>query len=762
MTDGRAAQRWRYAVFTGAGTATALVIALALQVDTFFAPMIAFRALYPYALWSWRRILRCVWICTAAVVLTLSFGSVLLQVPWLLLPCTFAVTAAALYAIPLSSSLLEALAVLPPMLRIVYVGVFHPSAMGTVALSMWSAYAIGIGTAAVFGHLFSPAHPRAQLAAALAASFDRSRTRLRTAGTRFRDLARAPEPISLPTDSDLTARLQLLDHVRQEGVAHAEERALLALMTTAERAETAVRIAEALAAQPIGTTYRPLIDQELGDLLAALDTALARFAAAAQRVFAPAAADAAPWPDVLGALAALEARQLALRHGGAFAAVRVAEGAHVNGFVDQLRALTQAVRISPDELERMAGGDPVHRAAEPPPAHRLRFDPYAARFSLKAALATMIALQIPLAAHVDALFSLVIAPVLVAQSSYGATIERAPQRLLGVLIGGVLALLTMVLVMVNTDDITVWALVFFAVIAGCTGYIMSSPRAAYVGTQIAITYMFVTVTGEPTTDVGLALWRAVGNFVGGVVIVGTFRLVAPDYAGRQLIARLADLLADVLALLPAPDERPTALRRALAIHRDIGQAVADLLRLVAEARIEGELSGIDPAAAVEAAGLAQRIAYRAVAIARTRELVTTPALPPEVGTAWADARRAVRAHVERVRAVLIARHTLASPGTRRYRAACAAAVAAAAAPRPDLARAFGALVDAIDRVRPTALADWPAAATGSLFSQIEHIRRIVDLLPALESRAVTVCVPREENPAPLPVSALSSPAVPGG
>ena len=112
----------------------------------------------------------------------------------LLLP----VVSAVLYVIPVSSLFLEALAVLPPMTRTLYVGIFHPEQMGDVALSMWSAYVIGIGTATVVGRVIVPEHPRDELAAALAASFRRTRERLRDAGERFRDSAQRPARPQLP------------------------------------------------------------------------------------------------------------------------------------------------------------------------------------------------------------------------------------------------------------------------------------------------------------------------------------------------------------------------------------------------------------------------------------------------------------------------------------------------------------------------------------------------------------------------------------
>jgi len=556
--------RWRYAAFVGAGCTTALVIALTLQVDTFFAPLLTFTAMQPHTLSSWGRMARCIWISAVAVILAMIFGGVLLQVPWLLLPCLFAVVSAVIYSIPLSSGLLEALAILPPMLRTLYTGVFAPQEMGHVALSMWAACAIGVTTATVYGRFLSPAHPRQELATLLAAALARSRTRLALAGACFRNLSQPARSLPPPAPSELPARLQLLDRARQQGISRSDTRALLALMTTVERSEAAVAVADALACQPAGSTYRSLIDAEVAVLLGALDRALAGYEREAERLAADAEADREPpWPDVLGALGVLEDHQLALRRAGAFAPIGIDETAHVNGFVGQLRTLSYTVRVSPHELEAMAAGDPLEGEAERIPGSSLRFDPYAARFALKCGLATVIAFQIPIAAGVPDLFSLIVAPFLVAQTSYGATIVKAPLRLLGVVIGGVVALLSMIAVMVNSNDVGIWAATVFAVTAGCMAMVLRGPHAAFVFTQVVITFLFVTVASGPNVDVSLALWRAFGNFIGAVLIVTTFRFVAPDYAGRQLIARLRDLLGDVLALLPPAGAcaAPQPLRR---------------------------------------------------------------------------------------------------------------------------------------------------------------------------------------------------------
>ena len=50
--------------------------------------------------------------------------------------------------------------------------------------------------------------------------------------------------------------------------------------------------------------------------------------------------------------------------------------------------------------------------------------------------------------------------------------------------------------------------------------------------------------------------------------------------------------------------------------------------------------------------------------------------------------------------------------------------------RPDLSDALSALERTIDAARATELADWPPATRGALVAEIEHLRRVVELLPS--------------------------------
>jgi hypothetical protein len=90
--------------------------------------------------------------------------------------------------------------------------------------------------------------------------------------------------------------------------------------------------------------------------------------------------------------------------------------------------------------------------------------------------------------------------------------------------------------------------------------------------------------------------------------------------------------------------------------------------------------------------------------------------------------------------MLEARHTMARPGSRGYREACAAAVAVAVQPRPNLSDALSTFERTVDAARATELAEWPPATRGAL--QIEHRRRVVELLPLFRDYLEQTILPR--------------------
>src|SRR4029077_8495919 len=247
------------------------------------------------------------------------------------------------------------------------------------------------------------------------------------------------------------------------------------------------------------------------------------------------------WPDYRGAIAALEARQLAVRETAASTHVDVAEEANTAAFVRTLVDLADSLHASPAYLrERVVG------RTEAPTVAPQRFDYYAARYGVRVGPATRISYLIATVADTVGLFNILWHPAFLAVSSYGATIRRAGTRFVGTLIGCLVAIVTTIAVMPNLSELPALALVLFAVTVPSAYLALGGPRFSYVGVQIVVAFAIVALAEQAHMDVRSPLWRVYGTLLGSAALFLAFRFVAPDYAGRQLIARFADALREML------------------------------------------------------------------------------------------------------------------------------------------------------------------------------------------------------------------------
>jgi uncharacterized membrane protein YccC len=732
--------RWRSALIVAGGSTLALSLALFLQFATFPAPLMAFKGLLPSVVHSGSLLaLRLVAIAGGAILAT-NLTGIAVQTPWLLVPGFFVTLALITYLVPIRQNPIAGYCLALTIAGVVYTGVFAPRAIGRTALTMAIGFTIGTLVAAGFAFLRALPPPRERLASALAAHFTALREQLAAAGARFRAAAAPVAPADRVPLSALAAHLQLLGLVRMQHLDAELERAFLALITAAERVALFVELAAHGADRPGARTLRRALDAELGALLAGLDTALARYAAVAAT---PTAAielgrrPTEPWPDLAALVAALHAREQALaRTPAAVAGVDVDESAAFHAFAQALGGIAEVLHAPPEAHEALPPepGPPPPRRLLPP------FDPYAALFAMKIALATTVALIIGVAVHAPALETVVLNPLILAQGSYGATLRKTWLRLAGVLLGGFLAVLAVIGLMPNTGDPTGWLVVFFAVMVPCAYLSLGGEALSYLGLQIAVTFMIILVADAPVTDPRQALWRFLGTVVGALVLFGVFQVVVPDYAGRQLVSRFADLLRLLLAGHPPLGEPMPATARARALGDQITAGLADVLRLAEEARYEGAASGVDRDAAVQAVGILRRIAHR-LALARRARRVARPPLPPAAVAAQHALDAGVRTRLQRLLAMCSARHHRARTDSARHRAARAAARVAAAAPRPDLAAPLAAFVAAADTQRHAADAPWPREPLESLMAEVDHLRRVADLLPQLEEQLERAILP---------------------
>ena len=200
-----------------------------------------------------------------------------------------------------------------------------------------------------------------------------------------------------------------------------------------------------------------------------------------------------------------------------------------------------------------------------------------------------------------------------------------------------------------------------------------------------VAFAVVGLAEKPQADVYPALWRVYGTLLGTAALFLAFRFVAPDYAGRQLVARFVDVVQGILAFLPRAGEAPPAPSQVEPTWQLINASLPEILRLADEAQAETATGGVDTQAAIAAGGRAFRIAYRLKLISSGRYASPRPPISESMRAALANVDAAIRAWLELDLRMLDARHTMARPGARGFRAAYTAAANVAAQPRPDVA-----------------------------------------------------------------------------
>ncbi|MBX3027265.1 FUSC family protein [bacterium] len=730
--------RWRQSLLVAACSSVGLLVATALQFATFPAPLLAFRGALPTTAHSVALLLLRLAAIAGGGIAGVWLAGVAVQVPWLLLPAFFLVITALMYMVPIRQNPVAGYCLALMVVVVTYGGIFAPLRIGETALTLGVGFAIGILVSAGFWFLRALPPPRQRLAVALAAHFTRLRRVLAAAGARFRAAEPLPTGAETPPLSALATHLQLLSLVRMQHGDPELARAFVSLITAGERLALFVETADQLSRLPGGRTMRRLCDRELGALLDAVDDALGAYALAAHTPTALLAHDlapAAPWPDFDALVAALLAREQASAGTPAVATVDVAESATFHGFAQALQGAAEVLHAPPEAREALPpdGGPPAPRRLLPP------FDAYAAQFAAKIGLACTLSLLIGVVAHQPALETAVLNPLILAQGSYGATLRQTWLRLGGVLLGGVVAVLTVIAFMANTNDVALWLLFFFLLMLPCAYVALGGVRYAYLGQQSAITFMIIMVAQRPVTDPHEALWRFFGTVIGAATLFGVFAILAPDYAGRQIVGRFADLLRLLLDAHPPHAAPAPPAARARALQEQITAALADVLRLIEEARYEGAASGVDPDAAAQAAGQVRRIAHRLALARRSRR--DRPPLPAAAAAPHAVLDAALRARLQRLLAMLDARHHRDRPGSPRHAAACAAARAVAGGERRALDAPLAAFVAAADAVRHAPPSGWTRQHVEALMAEVGHLQRICALLPALEEQLERTILP---------------------
>jgi len=203
--------------------------------------------------------------------------------------------------------------------------------------------------------------------------------------------------------------------------------------------------------------------------------------------------------------------------------------------------------------------------------------------------------------------------------------------------------------------------------------------------------------------------------------------VAPEYAGMALAPRVARILRAALELL-----RPASAlseRRVQEVEMEATLQLTELLRIAEEARVEGQRSGVNPDAIVEAAGTLRRIVHRLSGIASARLGVPQLPLPAELQTARDAGDTALRHHLQSWLEVV---EQEPAPDRRRI-----IEVAEHFTP-DDLAVPLKRLNEHLSTSGLRELASWPATVRSALLSEIESYRRLVVLMTEFNQQFVEI------------------------
>lgn len=196
--------------------------------------------------------------------------------------------------------------------------------------------------------------------------------------------------------------------------------------------------------------------------------------------------------------------------------------------------------------------------------------------AIKGGLAASICGLIYVSIHRPELSTCVITCLVVAQSTVGAGRYKSILRLVGTFLGGLGALLAILVLIPNMTSLASLLVVSTPLFAAAAWVVSGSSRVSYIGMQMAIALSLVLINGlAPTVDLAPAFDRFIGVLLGTVVMGIVDQAVWPVFAHKAIRRKLAQalsLMADFHAASAAGDEERRR-RGSIAIYRALSEAV---------------------------------------------------------------------------------------------------------------------------------------------------------------------------------------------
>jgi len=610
---------------------------------------------------------------------------------------------------------------------IAYSAVLDPASVGGAAASRFTEISLGVIVSAASHLLLWPVPMSLLLRRALSAKLRRAVAALDSLAAHARGESAELVNLDPRPEERLASQLDLLDEAAGlDDSIHRERDAWSAIVGLVEYARLSAYECSRLASRSSSPRGAAALRGSLLATAASLQLRGRAIAEALERRIAPPIAESSPPPidaPLEPGLRPLDAALDELRMRGELASWSAAELAATAALAQALRSFDETLDRLPPFVDAAFGGAPDReRIALPRNAlpSLLPLDAARVRGAIKGAIAAALAMLAGSALHWTLGIPIVATClVLAVTSTLGSFVQKSGQRLIGTIVGAVIALASVLWVMPVIDSITGLVVLTGAVIFPCAWLLAGSDRVNYLGLQAAFAFSIGTLGPlRPTID----LWPPTSRMLGVLAGIAIFGLVTtllwPVRATTQFRRSIADTLSIVIEILrdAAAPSRPTPLVP-FARQRRLYDSIAVSARLIGESEYEdpGETRLVRSKALALLAST-RRIARHAI-LWRQARWDADASIPPLESTAALESLG--RACMERL-------HALAE------------AVSRGQDRPPD--SALRGLVDALDaaadRDRASgALRALPAAALDSLFACVEHGRALAEDLAALAAQS---------------------------
>ena len=578
-----------------------------------------------------------------ALAVSVLMAGILVETPWLMLPFLFALMALTTYVgttFKLGAALLLIQVV---CIDTFYSVVFAPDQIGWGAAGIFGGSVIAFGTIVLFDNWIWPDRGEEILLESLGASVARDHSRLLDASNYYLDRQDTPRPPLPPPTSDLPSHMALLNRAAAEGVSEHRLAILLAAITRVARIGLEVDRLTLMARQNVPGQVRAMVRPEIQATVDALATVLDEIAHELPTHVAV-GSDKPPPPSrtrARSAMDALSARVVQVRP----VYIRTASPADLENFADftdSLAALTREIEHLLDEPPEppatAPGSGAVPRSADAP-------DPAVIRFSLKVGACVVLGYVIGIVDHRPELNTILTTVIITALPTYGAALRKMNLRIIGAFIGGLISLLTIIIVTPNFSTLPAYLIAVFVVFYISAYCSLSSGRLSYAGKQIGTTFALVFTGLSPALDVYTPLWRIWAILLGTLVVAFVAFILWPEYAGDSLLPRLRKVIRDTLSIVPGGSASNTADEIQQANSATM-RSLAEILEVADDAEVEGRTSLVNHSAIVQASSRLRRIANRLASIANERIVNPVPQLDPVTESAREAVLDAIRRHLQ--------------------------------------------------------------------------------------------------------------------